>query len=186
MANSKSLTMKQKRFIDEYLIDFCGAAAARRAGYSKNTANEIAYENLMKPDILAEIQNRAKRLSDESGITVERWFREVGRIAFFDIRKVFNEDGQIMEPRDWDDDTAGAIASLEIVERRTVRDEDGAIVKERVKRIKALDKKAALDMLGKYFKVLTNKVEIGETDKFAKAIAKADELALKYGGAVRE
>jgi len=50
-----NLTAKQQRFISEYLIDGNGARAARSAGYSENTARQIATENLSKPYIQAAI-----------------------------------------------------------------------------------------------------------------------------------
>lgn len=52
---------KQKRFIAEYLVDLNATQAAIRAGYSKDTAKEIGYENLTKPHIqeaIAEAQNK--------------------------------------------------------------------------------------------------------------------------------
>ncbi len=45
----QQLTQKQKRFIDEYLIDLNAARAARAAGYSEKTAEKIGSENLHKP-----------------------------------------------------------------------------------------------------------------------------------------
>jgi phage terminase small subunit len=52
----KTLTPKQQRFVDEYLIDGNGTQAAIRAGYSEKTAYSIANENLNKPEIAAAIQ----------------------------------------------------------------------------------------------------------------------------------
>ncbi|MCF8168633.1 MAG: terminase small subunit [Rhodoferax sp.] len=46
-----NLTARQARFVDEFLIDGNGAAAAVRAGYSAKTARFIASENLTKPYI---------------------------------------------------------------------------------------------------------------------------------------
>ncbi len=43
---SRSLTGKRSRFIDEYMVDMNGAAAAVRCGYSKKTSRAIAYELL--------------------------------------------------------------------------------------------------------------------------------------------
>ena len=37
-----SLTPKQARFAQEYLVDLNGTQAAIRAGYSQRTANELA------------------------------------------------------------------------------------------------------------------------------------------------
>lgn len=64
-----ALTPKQLRWIDEYLIDFNGAAAAVRAGYSHKCARSIAHENLTKPDIQAVLQARQAAMAKELQIT---------------------------------------------------------------------------------------------------------------------
>lgn len=66
---SKPLTAKQSRFIDEYMIDMNGAAAAVRCGYSPKTSRAIACELLTKPDIQAELQARGAALARELEIT---------------------------------------------------------------------------------------------------------------------
>ena len=45
---AKKLTEKQKRFVEEYLIDLNATQAAIRAGYSPKTANEQGTQNLAK------------------------------------------------------------------------------------------------------------------------------------------
>lgn len=45
------LTEKQKKFANEYLVDFNATQAAIRAGYSEKTAYSIGWENLRKPEI---------------------------------------------------------------------------------------------------------------------------------------
>ena len=40
MSKAKTLTTKQRLFVDEYIIDFNGTQAAIRAGYSTRTAQE--------------------------------------------------------------------------------------------------------------------------------------------------
>lgn len=52
------LTAKQRRFCDEYLIDLNATQAAIRAGYSGKNANNIASENLAKPNIQKYIRDR--------------------------------------------------------------------------------------------------------------------------------
>jgi phage terminase small subunit len=47
----KILTVKEEKFCQEFIKDFNGSAAARRARYSVNTCAEIAYEYLRKPHI---------------------------------------------------------------------------------------------------------------------------------------
>ena len=50
------MTDKQKRFVDEYLVDLNATKAAIRAGYSNRTARQIASQNLSKLDIQEAIQ----------------------------------------------------------------------------------------------------------------------------------
>lgn len=62
-------TAKQSRFIDEYMVDMNGAAAAQRAGYSKKTSRAIACELLTKPDIQAVLRARGAALARELEVT---------------------------------------------------------------------------------------------------------------------
>lgn len=67
------LTEKQKRFCDEYLIDLNATQAAIRAGYSAKNANNIASENLAKPNIQNYIRERmnekeSKLIADQDEI----------------------------------------------------------------------------------------------------------------------
>lgn len=52
------LTEKQKAFADEYIISLNAKEAAVNAGYSENSAYEIGYENLRKPQIKKYIDER--------------------------------------------------------------------------------------------------------------------------------
>lgn len=70
MAEPK-LTIKQKRFVEEYLIDFNATQACIRAGYSEHTAQAIGTENLTKPLIKAEIDRHIKSLEESALVTKE-------------------------------------------------------------------------------------------------------------------
>lgn len=59
------LTDKQKRFIDEYLIDCNGTQAAIRAGYSPKTANEQSVKLLSMRHIREAIDNRLEEISSQ-------------------------------------------------------------------------------------------------------------------------
>ena len=80
------LSGKQLRWIDEYLVDFNGSAAAVRAGYSPKTARSIACELLTKPDIRAVLQARQAVMAKELQITRQGVIRglldavEMGRV----------------------------------------------------------------------------------------------------------
>lgn len=70
MAEPK-LTTKQKRFVEEYLIDFNATQAAIRAGYSEHTAQAIGAENLTKPLIKNEIDRLTNVMTEKAIVTKE-------------------------------------------------------------------------------------------------------------------
>ena len=59
------MTDKQKRFCDEYLVDYNATQAAVRAGYSAKTAYSIGTENLKKPELKNYIDQRNEELRSE-------------------------------------------------------------------------------------------------------------------------
>jgi phage terminase small subunit len=83
---AEKLTLKQKKFVDEYLIDLNATQAAIRAGYSEKTANRIASENLSKLDVQSYLQKRQKELQSHANITPEKVIDELAHIAFDDIK----------------------------------------------------------------------------------------------------
>lgn len=65
------LTTKNKRFIEEYVIDFNATRAAINAGYSEKTARSIGCELLTKPDIRSAIKQQLEQLSADSYVSRE-------------------------------------------------------------------------------------------------------------------
>lgn len=65
MYLSIKLTLKQKKFADEYIISGNATDAAKKAGYSEKTAFTIATENLKKPYIKQYIDQRIKEIDDK-------------------------------------------------------------------------------------------------------------------------
>nr|DAT12488.1 MAG TPA: Terminase small subunit [Bacteriophage sp.] len=59
------LTLKQKKFADEYIISGNATESAIKAGYSKKTANRIGSENLSKLDIKNYIDERLKEIESD-------------------------------------------------------------------------------------------------------------------------
>ena len=70
------LTPKQRRFVEEYLIDLNATQAAARAGYSPKTARQIASENLAKPDIQEAIAKEKIERSEATKIDAEWVLRQ--------------------------------------------------------------------------------------------------------------
>lgn len=81
---SRALTAKQKRFVEEYLVDFNATQAAIRSGYSKKTAGVIGDETLKKPYIQAAVTAAQAELSKRTEITQEMVLERFWQIATAD------------------------------------------------------------------------------------------------------
>lgn len=152
------LTPKQQRFVTEYLIDLNATQAAIRAGYSEKTAYSIGHENLSKPEIQAALASAQKEAFESAKVTPERVLKEYSRLAFLDIRKALTDDGTLKPIHELDDDTAAAIAGLEVEELWEGKGEGREHI-GRVKKIKLSDKKGALDSLAKHLGMFVERHE---------------------------
>ena len=122
MSANQKLTPKRAAFVEEFACDMNATQAAIRAGYSVKTAKEQATRLLSNVHVAAEIAKGRAARSERTGITAERILAELARIAFFDVRKLLNDDGSMKPISEIDDDTRAGIAGLELSE---IRDEDG-------------------------------------------------------------
>lgn len=156
---SKKLTPKQQRFVDEYLVDLNAAAAARRAGYSEKTARQIGERLLTNVDVQAAIQERMKARQQRTEITQDAVLKELARIAFFDPRKLFNADGSPKAINELDDDTAAALAGVEVLEEFEGTGKDRVFVGY-TKKYKVSDKNTALTNAMRHLGMLSDKVEL--------------------------
>lgn len=72
------LTPKQKAFVREYKKNGGnGTQAAIKAGYSENTADVIATENLRKPSIKEALEKEEKKLQEKYEYTIDDMVREL-------------------------------------------------------------------------------------------------------------
>lgn len=67
----RKLTDKQKRFVQEYLIDPNATQAAIRAGYSQKSARYIARDLLERPQITKEIQDQLAVIGNAKVCTIQ-------------------------------------------------------------------------------------------------------------------
>ncbi len=152
---ARGLNSRQIRFVDEYLIDLNATQAAIRAGYSEKMAGRIGYQLLEKTRVQEAIQARQADRSARTEITQDRVLKELARIGFFDIRKLANSDGTAKPLNELDDDTAAAIAGLDIVLIGNDTVGMGTVLK-----FKIAGKVAALELMGRHLSMFTDKVKV--------------------------
>jgi len=148
-----ALTKKQKRFVEEYLVDLNATQAAIRAGYSTQTAYSIGDENLKKPEIKNAIEKALAERSRRTGVNADRVILELAKIAFVNPTDVINMDEATVRGEANREDTA-AISSVKV---KRIPTEDGDIVEREVR---TYDKIKALELLGKHLGMFTDKFKV--------------------------
>lgn len=149
------LTPKQQKFVLEYIVDNNGAAAARRAGYSEKTANAMAARLLAKVNIQQEISKAVARQEIRTEITADRVLEELARIAFLDVRKLYDDAGNLKKLSELSPDVAAALAELKVTDQMT----DGKLT-GRVTEAVCWNKMKALEMLARHFGMMVDKKEV--------------------------
>lgn len=76
------LTEKQKRFVEEYLVDLNATQAAIRAGYSEKTAQEQSSRLLSNVMVQEAVQKAVADRSARTEITQDAVLRELAAIGF--------------------------------------------------------------------------------------------------------
>ena len=142
----RKLAPMQSVFVQEYLIDLNATQAAIRAGYSAKTAEQQGYQLLQKPSVQAAIAERRKEREQRTAVTADRVLLEAARLALFDPRKLFNDDGSPKGITELDDDTAAAVAGIEVVEQFEGSGKDRVFVGY-LKKYRIADKNSALEKL---------------------------------------
>lgn len=81
----RPLTLKQQRFVEEYLVDLNATQAARRAGFSAQNAGKIGSELLGKTGIQNAIREAKAALAARVNVRQEDVIATLAAIAFADI-----------------------------------------------------------------------------------------------------
>ena len=152
-----------------------------RTAEALGVAIETVRTRTQRPEVARRVRELGDGLLRSADINAQRVMLELGRIAFADHRNLYDEDGELRNPRDLDDDSASAISGV-TYEARTEpgpRVMDLATGKLRpsrrtvqVVKIRKHDKVAALSLLARHFKL------VGEDSDGVNALANvlADRL----------
>lgn len=118
-----------------------------------------------RPEVVARVQEIWGLAMATSNITPERVMRELERIAFQDIRPIFDSDGNLKPIHMLDDDTAATIASVDVEVKWQGKGDD--MVPVTTKKVRRVDKMAALNVLARHFKI------VGDDNEGINALASA-------------
>ncbi|MEW6186184.1 MAG: terminase small subunit [Thermodesulfobacteriota bacterium] len=157
-------TARERAFARYYIETHRLAESARRAGYSAKNAHIIA-NRLIKKSLVADlIRAEEEAALKRAGVTAEQVLLVLANLANSDVRRLFREDGSLLNPVEWDDATAAAVSAIEIAEQFEGKGEERTQTGF-VKKVRLWDKNKAVENLAKHLKLLTDKVDLsGEMD----------------------
>ena len=153
-----TLTDKQARFCEEYMIDLNATQAAIRAGYSPKTANEQAARLLANVSIQNRIAQLQAEQSRRTGVSADRVVRELAKVAFVNAGDLIDARTASLKSDAAPDD----LAAVQSVKVKTFG-EDGL-----EQEVKLADKLKALDLLGRHLGMF-NGVSGDASDQLAEA-----------------
>lgn len=156
------LTDKQRRFVDEYLIDLNATQAAIRTGYSAKTAEQQGSRLLINVKVQQAISKKMAERSKRTGINQDRVVLELARIAFVKMTDVVDNDGKIKE--DATDDDLACIESIKY------KPTDAGVERE----VKVSPKIKALELLGRHLGMWNDKLDVSVVRPIV--ISGSDEL----------
>lgn len=148
---SDVLTPRQDAFVREYLVDLNGTRAAIRAGFSERSAASTASTLLRNPKVVAAVEAAKAARSERTDITADRVLVELGRLAFVDVSKAFDENGALLKPHDMPEEVRAALAGVDYAK-------SGDMV------ARFTDKTRALELVGKHLGMWRDKVEVSGKD----------------------
>ena len=180
-----ALTLKQRRFVDEYLVDLNATQAAIRAEYSERNADKIGPELLGKTRVGEAIQERMAARAKRTEITQDRVLRELAKIGFSDIRRAIKW-GTLGARIDAEAGEASIANSVELLDSDDLDDDTAAAIQEISQtaqgiKLKLYDKKGALVDIGRHLGMFDDKLTL-KGDKNAPVVvehAVTDYAALR-------
>jgi phage terminase small subunit len=176
-VSTTDLSPQEQRFVEAYLADpeRNGTKAAVVAGYAERSAHVRASRLLKKAKVAAAIAAREATLSaqlqEKTAITLERLVNEAAFTAFFDPRKLFTAQGDILPVSDWPEEVARGIAHFDVDRRATSAADEGAkdggdLIQITTSKAKPHDKLRAIELVAKLLGLLKDKQQVEHTGGF--------------------
>lgn len=114
------VTPRQEKFAAELVKDGRPGFAYRRAynagRMNADSVREEARRLLQNPAITLRVEFYRKQAEAALSVEVIDVIQGLARIAKFDARLMFNDDGALLHPSDWPEDIAKAVAGFEVIE----------------------------------------------------------------------
>ena len=121
---ASALTIPRKRFADLYLTNGQNGTQAYLAVFHTKKpacASQGAHKLLKRSDVRSYVdlckQFSTKEVLDFNTISKQRVLDEEAKLAFVDMRKMFDHEGELIPPHLWSEDIARTVAGLDVVQK---------------------------------------------------------------------
>jgi phage terminase small subunit len=162
-----TLTAKQQRFVEEYLVDLNATQAAIRAGYAAGSADVEGCRLLTNAKVGAAVAAAQSARSERTRIDADWLLARLAAEAQADVNDLYNEDGRIKPVKDWPLIwRQGLVAGLEV---ETIGEGAGHLTK-----VKLSDRIKRLELIGKHIDVQAFKDKIEHTGAVMLTISNDD------------
>jgi phage terminase small subunit len=158
------LSAKRRKFIDLLCEGKTQTDAAREAGYGPRSPKVAAVRLLKHPLVRAAYDQRRVQLAKEAGAEAIRVVQELIRLGFANMIDYLQitHDGAYVDLSKLTREQAAAIQEITVDEYTEGRGENARDVKRT--KIKLADKRGALELLGKWLRMWTEKHELTGPD----------------------
>jgi hypothetical protein len=155
-SNNHQLTVKQEVFCQN-VVEGLSLSDSYREAYNTSkmkdtTINQKAYELSKNGDITVRINQLRQVGVDKHEVSVDKILNELMRVAFFDPTKLFDRNNKLIPITKLSRDVLAGISSIDFG-----NDENEELGYRSLKWIKTQDKLKALELIGKYFAMFTDK-----------------------------
>jgi phage terminase small subunit len=174
------MTNKQSLFVTEYTVDFNGTQAAIRAGYSPKSARVTASQHLTNPAIQAKIENTLAKRMENIEYSANKVLEQLSLIGFAKNGDFFkrDENGKLIDPPEIDLEKLAAHPVGELTFGKVATGKDGPIIG--VKKFKPPNVISGLELLGKYHKLWTDRIEHDIADDLIERLNEGRRRAAKF------
>lgn len=171
-----TISAKEHRFCEEYLVDLNATQAAIRAGYTRHTARQQGSRLLSDDDIISTIDEMKAERSEQTGINAAWLLKRLADEAEADVADLYGENGELLPVEEWPLVwRTGLITAIDV---EIIRAPDGTEMGI-LKKVKVADRARRLELIGKHIsvKAFEERVAVTGLDALADRLERAAKRA---------
>ncbi len=120
---------------------------------------ELSSRYAKKDKVVSRMRELRAEAAEQHKVTRDEVIAELSKLSKFDIRNLYDDDGNLLHPKQLDDITAAGISGMKVTAQKHGRGKNAAV--EYIHEYKTTNKDSALDKLGKHFNIYEDHQKAG-------------------------